>query len=154
MPPLSHLTSRTYTKSNLHLADSLDAAVSEPALSKLLTFQVSNLTSLFHCFCRTKVSIQVWGMFSSFVTVRSCQKLDQPPSRRTTPCRLSATPYSIHSQVPCILEAVPPSTTWGRTMPCWQGPTYHGAIRYTSHKNRRGQLFVTFPLQLDRSPWN
>ena len=28
----------------------------------------------------------------------------------------------IHS----YLEAVPPSATWGRAMPRWQGPTYHG----------------------------
>ena len=27
---------------------------------------------------------------------------------------------------PSILEAVPPSATWGRAMPWWQGPTYHG----------------------------
>ena len=24
------------------------------------------------------------------------------------------------------LQAVPPSSTWGRAMPWWQGPTYHG----------------------------
>jgi hypothetical protein len=45
--------------------------------------------SLFHCLCRTKVSVQVRGSkCSCFVikpvfTVRSCQKLAQPPSRRT-----------------------------------------------------------------------
>ena len=43
-----------------------------------------------------------------------------------TPCRLSATAYSIYSQVPSISEAVPPSATWGRALPWWQGPTYHG----------------------------
>ena len=32
---------------------------------------------------------------------------------RTTPCLLSATAYSIHSQLPSILEAVPSSSTWG-----------------------------------------
>jgi len=25
---------------------------------------------------------------------------------------------------PCILETVPPSATWGRSMPWWQGPTF------------------------------
>jgi hypothetical protein len=42
------------------------------------------------------------------------------------PCRLSATAYSVFSQVPSILEAVPPSATWGRAMLWWKGPTYHG----------------------------
>jgi len=37
------------------------AAVSEPALYRLLTFQVQNLMSLFHCLGRTKVSVQVRG---------------------------------------------------------------------------------------------
>ena len=30
---------------------------------------------------------------------------------------------------PPYLEAVPPSATWGRAMPWWQGPTYHGHER-------------------------
>ena len=55
--------------------------------------------------------------------VRSCQNLAQPPSRRTTPRRLSPTAYSIYSQLPSILEVVSLSATWGRVMPCWQGPT-------------------------------
>jgi len=58
--------------------------------------------------------------------VRSCQRLAQPPSWRTIPCRLSGTAYSIHSQLPFILEAVPPSTTQGHDMPWWQWPTYQG----------------------------
>jgi hypothetical protein len=37
----------------------------------------------------------------------------QPPSLRTTSCRLSMTAYSIYSHLPSILEAVPPSTTGG-----------------------------------------
>ena len=48
MPFLSYLTSCTPTKSNLYLANSLAAAVNEPALYRLLTFQVPNLMSLFH----------------------------------------------------------------------------------------------------------
>jgi hypothetical protein len=39
-----------------------------------------------------------------------------PPSWRTTPCRLSTTAYSIYSQLPSILEVVPLSTTWGRAI--------------------------------------
>ena len=74
--PLSHLTSCTPTKSNLCLANSL-AAVSEPALYMLLTFQVPNLMSLFRCVVLTKVSVQVQGKCSCFIMkpvfmVRSC----------------------------------------------------------------------------------
>ena len=60
MPPLSHLTSFTPTKSNLFLANSLAAAVREPNLYRFLTFQVPNLMSLFYCLGCTKVSVQVW----------------------------------------------------------------------------------------------
>ena len=49
MPPLSHLTSCTPTKFNFYLANSLAAAVSEPALYRLLTFHVPNKMSLFLC---------------------------------------------------------------------------------------------------------
>jgi len=47
----------------------------------------------------------------------------QTPSWRTIPCRLPTTAHSIYSQLPSILEAVPPSAGWGRAMPRWQGPT-------------------------------
>jgi hypothetical protein len=40
LPPLSHLTSCTTTKSNLYLANSLAVAVMEHDLYRLLTFQV------------------------------------------------------------------------------------------------------------------
>ena len=42
---------------------------------------------------------------------------------------MSTTAYSIYSHVPFILEAVPPSATWGCTMPWWQGH------EHTSSKN-------------------
>jgi hypothetical protein len=68
VPLLSHLTSCTPTQSNLHLANSLTAAVSEPDVYMSLTFQVPNLMSLFHCLDRSKVSIQVRVTCSCFVT--------------------------------------------------------------------------------------
>ena len=58
--------------------------------------------------------------------LRMCYHLAQTSSWRTTPCRLSATVYSIYSQLPSILEAVPLSATGGRAMPWWQRPTYQG----------------------------
>ena len=120
---------------NLHLVNSLAVAVSEPALYRLLTFHVPNLRSLFRCLGRTKVSVQTRRFLCEHIVtryvfiVRSCQHLAQPPSWRTTHCRLSATAYSIYSQLLSILEAVPPSATWGRAKSWWRGPTYHGDVR-------------------------
>jgi len=76
--PFIHLTFCTPTKSNLYLANSLAATVSEPVLYRLLTFQVPNLMYLFRCLGRTKVSVQVQGLLYEFFvtgyvfTVRSC----------------------------------------------------------------------------------
>ena len=79
----------------------------------------------------TKVSVPIRGRSSCFITrpvftARSCQHLAQPPSWRTTPCLLSATIYSIYSQLPYISEAVPPSATWRRAIRWWQRLAYHG----------------------------
>jgi len=129
VPPLSHLTSCIHTTSNIYIANSLAAAVSELALSRLLTLHVPNLMSLFRCSVHTKVSIQAQDMCSCFVTkpvfkVRGCQQLSRHPSWRTTPCLLSATVYTIYSQLPSVLEAVPPSAIWGQVTLWWQGPNY------------------------------
>jgi len=59
VPPVSHLTPCTPTKSNLYPDNSLVAAVSEPALYWLLTFHIPNRMYLFRCFGRTEVLIQV-----------------------------------------------------------------------------------------------
>ena len=113
MLPFSHLTSFTPTKSNLYVANSLAAGISEPALYRLLTFHVPNLLSLLRCLDRSRVSVQVRDFVcDDFVTkyvftMRSYQHHTQPPSWRTTPCRLSATAYSIYSQLL--------STSGGRT---------------------------------------
>jgi hypothetical protein len=82
-PPFSHLTSCTPTKSNLYLANSLAAAVSVPALYRLLTYYIPNLMFLFRSLGCTKVSIRVRGMCSCFVSKpvfmgRSGQNLAQP----------------------------------------------------------------------------
>jgi len=52
------------------------------------------------------------------------------PSWRTTPCRLSATAYSIYSQLPSISETFPLSATWGRAMPWWQRPTSSTSVTF------------------------
>ena len=87
---------------------------------------------IFHFLCRTKGSVLVRGfLYEYFVTScvfksRSCQNFADPSMCRTIPFQLSATAYSIFPQLPSILEAVPPTATWGRAMPWWQGPTYYG----------------------------
>jgi hypothetical protein len=77
VPPISHLTSCTPTKSNLYLANSLATVVRELDLYRFLTFHVPNLASLFHCLGYTKGSVLAWGNCIHFVTrpvftVRSC----------------------------------------------------------------------------------
>ena len=75
----------------------------------------------FHCLVCTKGSVEAQSTCILVVTrpvftERSCQHIAQPPSWRTNPCRLSVTAYLIYSQLPSILEALPPSTTWRRAI--------------------------------------
>ena len=134
MPSLSHLTSCILTKSNLYLAHSLAAAVNESALYRLLTFQVPNLIHAPLSLLRSYQSISPgprlcrWTFHNKIHFNREELLAPCPtPSWRTTTCRLSATVYSIYSQLPSILQAVPPSATWRCAMLWWQGPTYHMA---------------------------
>jgi hypothetical protein len=61
--PPSHLTC-TSTKSNLHLASSLETVIREPTLYKLLTFHSLNLISVFRLLGHlSKESVQVQGSF-------------------------------------------------------------------------------------------
>jgi hypothetical protein len=63
-------------------------------------------------------------------TVRSCQPLVQPSS-----CLLSTTTYSIYSQLPSTLEAIPPFATQGHAMTQWKGPTHHGSGHIKKENN-------------------
>jgi hypothetical protein len=56
-------------------------------------------------FCLQRKHLTYEYFFTFFFTGRSCSPVSQPPSWRTTPCRLSATVYSIYSQLPSISEA-------------------------------------------------
>jgi hypothetical protein len=68
VPPVSHLTSYTPTKSNLYFDISSATVRSEPALYRLLTFHVPNLTSLFLSLGRlSEESVQVRGPLWHFV---------------------------------------------------------------------------------------
>jgi hypothetical protein len=69
-----------------------------------------------------------------FFTMRTCQHLAQPPSWRTTPCRLSATAYPMYSQLPSISGGrssirnprTRHAVVTGTHLSWRQGPTYHG----------------------------
>ena len=74
VPSLSHLTSCTPNKFNLYLANSLAAAVTEPALYRLLTFHVPNGMSLFFD-CVGCTDIRPLVSVLSFV---SCRRLVVP----------------------------------------------------------------------------
>jgi hypothetical protein len=68
VPLPSDLTYWTPTKSNLYLDSSLETVVREPALYKLLTFQIQ-IMSVFHRLCSvSRESVQVRGSFMNFVT--------------------------------------------------------------------------------------
>jgi hypothetical protein len=69
VPPPSHLTSCTPTKSDLCFHSSFDTLSSEPALYKLSTFHIPNVISIFRRLGRLlKESIQVRGPQNHFVT--------------------------------------------------------------------------------------
>ena len=104
--------------------------------------------SLFHSLSPTKESVQVPGRFEWLVTryvftVRRCWHLAQTPSWRTTPCRLFATAYTIYSQLPSILEAIPPTEIWKRAMPWWQGPSIMEEL--STWRTNYKSLTVFFP---------
>jgi hypothetical protein len=102
VPPPSDLTSCTPTKSNLYFNSSFDTVTSEPALYKHLTFHVfRRLGSLSKEFVQVRGSYDVFET-CLFFTVRVCKLHAQPPSCRTTLCRLYAVAYSMYSQLPSI----------------------------------------------------
>ena len=52
---------------------------------------------------------------------RPTPKLEDPPLSAVRDCL-----FNLSTATP-ILETVPPSATWGRAMPWWQGPTHMGS---------------------------
>jgi hypothetical protein len=97
----------TPTKSNLHFPNYLTTGFNEPVLYSLLTFNFQNCISIFWCLGRVKECVQVLGPIECFETnVYFTLGVVSPrpnPSWTTTPCRLSATAYSIYSQLSSIL---------------------------------------------------
>jgi hypothetical protein len=67
IPPLPTPISFTPTKSNLYYSKSPNTDLIMPNLQRLLTFQVPNLMSFFHCLVRAKESVQFRGAFKHFV---------------------------------------------------------------------------------------
>jgi hypothetical protein len=90
MPPPSLLISYTHTNANLYFDSSLGIIIKEPALYKLLTFQVPILLSIFHRLGHLLIEpIQVRSSVNSFVTslyflVRGCWPHAHHPRWRIT----------------------------------------------------------------------
>jgi hypothetical protein len=81
-----HLSlTHTHTKSNSYLANSLAAAISDPALYRLITFQVPNLMSLFRRLGRTKVSVQVRSFVCEYFVTKIRFHGDELLAPRPTP---------------------------------------------------------------------
>jgi hypothetical protein len=52
---------------------------------------------------------------------RPTPKVEDHPLSAVSDCLFDIIAATLH------IEGLPPSATWGRAMPWWQGPTYHGA---------------------------
>jgi hypothetical protein len=77
--------------------------VNNPDLYRLLTFYIPNLKPIFHCLVCTEESVRFRGFCDCFVT---WLKFYVEKTRwNTTPCRLSATVYSVLSQLSCIAKS-------------------------------------------------
>jgi hypothetical protein len=85
--------------------------IRQPALYNLLTFHNPNLMSISCSLGHlSKESVRVQGSCKLFITnlffmVKGRQPHAQPPSWRTTPCRVPAAAYSIYLQLPSITES-------------------------------------------------
>jgi hypothetical protein len=80
------------------------------------------------CYVAPRTSAEaLWNVsqYNKILRCASCQHLDQPPSWRITLCRLSATVYSIYSQL---------SSTSGRAMLWRQWPPCPGSRSRISEK--------------------
>ena len=116
MPRLSHLTSCIPTKSNLYLADSLATVVREPDLYMLLTFHLPGPVPRHMYPFRNKASF--YG--EELLALRPTPKLEDHTLSSVRDCLLNIL------QLPTILEALPPSATCGRSMPCDRDPLTMG----------------------------
>jgi hypothetical protein len=102
-----------------------------PGSSKWSNSLRSNLISLSHCLASTQASVRFRGLCVWFVIC--CNFLrwrvvsTSPNPQAGEPPLVGCSRLLIQHirSYPPYLEAVPPSATWGRAMPWWQGPTYH-----------------------------
>jgi hypothetical protein len=149
VPPLSHLTSCTPTKSNSYLAYSLTTVVRNPDLYRLLTLHVPNIIFLFHCWGRTEGSVRFRGFFQYFVTwlifygeelLAPCptSKLEDHPLSAVRDCLFNIFAATLHicrpflhpqpEDAPCRGDRDPLITVTGTHLSLWQGPTYRGLM--------------------------
>jgi hypothetical protein len=86
-------------------------------------------------FCLHRKHLVSWVFLNRVFFFHGEELLAHRPtlSWRTTPSRLSAAAYSTYSQLPSILEAVPPFAIWGHALPWWQGPTIPCSLSLPSY---------------------
>jgi len=139
MPLLFQLTSCIPTKSNLCLSNTL-ATVKWPS-----PIQAPHIPSAESCVSLTLLRLyqriipcprQLYP-FHNKARFYGEELLAPHPTTtwRTTPCRLFATSYAIYSQLPPVLQAVPPSAFWGYSMPWWQEPTFMAILIRVIHNS-------------------
>jgi hypothetical protein len=136
VPPLSHLTSCSPTKSNLYFDITFATVTSEPALYRFLTFQVTNLVSIFLSLRRlskgpVRVRGQLWRFVTNFFfTARSYGPTPTPKMEDHFSSAVFDSVFNIFAATLHIWRPSPPSATWGRAMPWWQRT-------YLTHKQKK-----------------
>jgi hypothetical protein len=78
-----------------------------------------------HCIFPEIINFLRWGVVSTSPNYQA----EKPP---LVGCPRLLIQYILSD--PPYLQAVPPSATWGRAMPWWQGPTCHGQWIFRMHK--------------------
>ena len=106
MSSLSHLTTCTPTKSVLHIANTLETVLSKHDLHSFLTFRLPNLVYIFLWLSLSRYSSSGTQCNNCYMlAVLRCEVVSPHFKFRkwdSTPCRLSASTYSVYSYVPHV----------------------------------------------------
>jgi hypothetical protein len=85
---------------------------------------------------RNSPSVRPCEMFLNIVSSYGADLLANRPNLKLKGHPKSAVrDCSVCSQLPSIFQALPPTATWGRAMPWWQEPTYHGPVSSSASRN-------------------
>ena len=127
VPPVSHLTCCTPTKSNLYTLNSQATVLTEPDLFRLLTLHVPNLITIFHCLGCPKGSAKDQGTFHNQTSFRWRVLNNTPKAQAIRLLLVSFSRLHIHIFAASLHIGGRSSIHKLRTpMYRWQGPTYQG----------------------------